>query len=341
MADPTTYFALSETDKIDALETAASKLGRPSDLLEKDIWVVWALNILFDGALAESLVFKGGTSLSKVYKAIDRFSEDIDVTCDIRKIIPDLIDDPTRPYPPNRSQAKKWAVAIQGRLSKWIAKEVVPILENKIQKDDVGARLRLDNDQLYLDYPALRGGTGYVRPTVLLEFGARSTGEPAERHHVICDLADAIDGLVFPVAQPRVMKAERTFWEKAMAIHAYCLRGTFRGGDRYARHWYDLERLDQTGIARRAYDDRPLAHAVAEHKQHFFRDTDAAGSVIDYQTAVDGSLCLVPAGAPLDALKDDYYRMIEAGLFQSDVVSFDNLMTRLAELQDRLNTGGN
>jgi nucleotidyltransferase AbiEii toxin of type IV toxin-antitoxin system len=340
MAEPASYFSLSETDKIDALETAASKLGRPADLLEKDIWVVWALNALFESELADSLVFKGGTSLSKVYKAIDRFSEDVDVTYDIRQIIPDLIDDPNRPYPPNRSQAKKWTVTVQDRLSKWIAGEVIPILESKIQKDGVSARLRLDADQLYLEYHALRGRTGYIRPAVLLEFGARSTGEPAERHHVICDLADAIDGLVFPVAHPRVMSAERTFWEKATAIHAYCLRGTFRGGDRYARHWYDLDCLDQIGIAKSAHDDGPLAHNVAEHKQHFFRETDASGSVIDYQAAIDGSLCLVPVGAPLGALRDDYAKMVDAGLFQSDVVSFDDLMNRLAELQDRVNTGG-
>lgn len=90
MSNVQTYFSLTDQDKIDALETAASKLGRPADLLEKDIWVVWSLNALFDSTLGESLVFKGGTSLSKVYKAIDRFSEDVDVTYDIRKIIPDL-----------------------------------------------------------------------------------------------------------------------------------------------------------------------------------------------------------------------------------------------------------
>lgn len=85
------YFALSSKDRIDALEAAASTLGRPADLLEKDIWVVWALDALFSSRIAEHLVFKGGTSLSKAYKAIDRFSEDIDLTYDIRQIIPDLL----------------------------------------------------------------------------------------------------------------------------------------------------------------------------------------------------------------------------------------------------------
>ena len=337
MAQTSDYFSLSDNDKIDALETAASKLGRPADLLEKDIWVVWALNALFDSALGESLVFKGGTSLSKVYKAIDRFSEDVDVTYDIRKIIPDLIDDPNKPYPPNRSQAKKWTEAVQSRLSGWIRDEVVPLVVDRIASDGIGAELRLEHDNLHLDYRAVRSGTGYVRPTVLLEFGARSTGEPAERRIVRCDLAEAIEGLALPEALPRVMTAERTFWEKATAIHAYCLRGAFRGGDRYARHWYDLDCLDQIGIAENALNDRVLANDVAEHKQHFFRETDTTGAVIDYQVAVEGSLNLVPTGAPLEALERDYGKMVDAGLFQADVISFEDLMDRLSVLQDRVN----
>ena len=338
MSKAQTYFSLSDTDKIDALETAASKLGRPADLLEKDIWVVWLLNALFDSALGESLVFKGGTSLSKVYKAIDRFSEDVDVTYDIRKIIPDLIADPKKPYPPNRSQAKKWTEAVQGRLSGWTKDEVVPLLEGKISDDGVGAKLRLEEDNLYLEYEAVRSGTGYVRPTVLLEFGARSTGEPARRHKIECDLAEAVEGLILPEAEPRVMDAERTFWEKATAIHAYCLRGAFRGGDRYARHWYDLDCLDRIGVAESALRDRVLAIDVAEHKQHFFRETDSTGSVIDYQIAVAGGLTLLPTGAPLRALKEDHSKMVDAGLLQPDAITFDDLMERLLILQNRANS---
>lgn len=337
MSNAQTYFSLADQDKIDALETAASKLGRPADLLEKDIWVVWSLNALFDSALGESLVFKGGTSLSKVYKAIDRFSEDVDVTYDIRKIIPDLIVDPEKPYPSNRSQAKKWTEAVHDRLSGWIRDEVVPRLEAKIEDDEVGAKLRLENDKLYLDYEAIRSGTGYVRPTVLLEFGARSTGEPARYHTIKCDLAEAIEGLILPEAKPRVMDAERTFWEKATAIHAYCLRGAFRDGDRYARHWYDLDCLDRIGIADSALQNRPLASDVAEHKQHFFRENDSAGAVIDYHTAIGGSLALIPAGDALKALEKDYGKMIDAGLFQSDAIPFCELMNRLFGLQNRAN----
>ncbi|EEE35347.1 hypothetical protein RKLH11_4023 [Rhodobacteraceae bacterium KLH11] len=337
MTPPTSYFDLTKKDKIDALEAAASNLGRPADLLEKDIWVVWALNALFESEWRDHLVFKGGTSLSKVYQAIDRFSEDVDVTYDIRHIIPDLIPDPESPYPPSRSQAKKWTEAVRERLSAWIETNVVPLLKTSIHNENLPASLRQENDIVYLDYEAVRGGNGYVRPAVLLEFGARSTGEPTECHKVKCDLVEGVEGLILPTAHPRVMAAERTFWEKATAVHAYCLRGAFRGGDRYARHWYDLDCLDQVGVAQRAFDDRGLANAVAEHKQHFFRETDTAGEVIDYATAVAGTLCLVPAGEPLEALRQDYQKTTDAGLLRPDAIGFDGLMEKLADLQNRAN----
>jgi len=87
---PESYLDLSVKDKREALEVAASKSGRPAPLLEKDIWVVLALNALFSSEYGTHLVFKGGTALSKVHKVIHRFSEDLDLTYDIRELIPGL-----------------------------------------------------------------------------------------------------------------------------------------------------------------------------------------------------------------------------------------------------------
>ena len=339
MTSQPSYFALSSKDKIDALEAAASTLGRSADLLEKDIWVVWALDVLFSSHIGDHVVFKGGTSLSKAFNAIDRFSEDVDLTYDIRQIIPDLINDPDDPYPSSRSQAKKWTETVRSRLSDWIKAEPRAILSAKIESVGAAAMLSDKDDELYLEYNAVRSGTGYVRPAVLLEFGARSTGEPAERHSITCDISDALPELGTPTAYPRVMSAERTFWEKATAIQAYCLRGTFRGGDRYARHWYDLDCLNHVGIAPKALDDRELGEDVAKHKQHFFREKNQSGEAIDYRDAVTGSLCLIPSGDALDALEKDYQKMREAGLLPSDAATFDELIDRLKVLQERANGG--
>jgi len=113
------FLRLSQDDQREVLEIVREKTQRPTLLLEKDVWVVWALGALFDSALADDLTFKGGTSLSKAYKVIDRFSEDIDLTYDIRKLIPDLIGGDGF-LPSSRSQASKWTRTVRERLPEWI-----------------------------------------------------------------------------------------------------------------------------------------------------------------------------------------------------------------------------
>ena len=108
---------------------------------------------------------------------------------------------------------------------------------------------------------------------------------------------------------PGVSVAERTFWEKATALHVYC-RQERRRGERLLRHWHDLVRLDDAGVADRALADRALALSVARHEAMFFPEKDSAGDRIDYEAAVSGGLQLVPTGTALEALADDYARMI-------------------------------
>lgn len=128
---PETWFALSHEDQAEALEIAAASTGRPPHLLEKDNWVVWILSAIYQSKLADKLTFKGGTSLSKAYKIIDRFSEDIDLTYDIREIAPDLLQN-GNPIPTSSSQAKKIADGVRDRLPDWIKNTVQPILATAI-----------------------------------------------------------------------------------------------------------------------------------------------------------------------------------------------------------------
>lgn len=264
------FFVLSKADQREALEYARAQSGRPAHLLEKDIWVVWALHTLFDSPLAEDLTFKGGTSLSKVYKIIDRFSEDIDLTYDIRKLIPDLLGDDGE-LPINRSQANKWTKAVRSRLPDWIAKEVLPVLQQALKRDHLKAQIELsglNNGSLLLRYPALMQGTGYVAPVVTLEFGGRATGKPHQIHQVTCDIAEYIPNVSFPTASPVVMSVSRTFWEKATAAHVFCAQGRVRG-ERYARHWHDLAAIARSPYFTTAIADREVAIAVAHHKSYF------------------------------------------------------------------------
>ncbi|NQW94077.1 MAG: nucleotidyl transferase AbiEii/AbiGii toxin family protein [Polaromonas sp.] len=332
------WFSLSRADQAEALEVAAGRTGRPAHLLEKDIWVVWALSAIYASPLAEKLTFKGGTSLSKVYKIIDRFSEDIDLTYDIRELVPDLLQG-GNPIPVSANQEKKITSAVRARLPEWIAGSVKPVLQGALIRSSAQAEFRVDgkdNEKLIIDYRAVKTGTGYAAASIQLEFGARATGEPNSRHKVHCDITPAIEGVEFPVAAPLVMAAERTFWEKAMAAHVYSLQGRLRG-ERYSRHWYDLAAMATTGHAARAAGDHQLARAVAEHKSVFFVEKDAHGSKIDYSKAVTGGLQLVPTGAALAALESDYAAMLEDGLLALHQPSFDEIMEKCRAIQDEVN----
>jgi hypothetical protein len=332
------FLSLGRDDQREVLEQVRAKTGRPSHLLEKDVWVVWALGTLFESQLAADLTFKGGTSLSKAYKVIDRFSEDVDLTYDIRKLIADLTGGEEF-IPANRSQASKWTKAVRDRLPDWIATTVRPVLEEALARDKLEAKLEIggaEKDKLLVSYPAINLGTGYVQPVINLEFGGCATGEPHGVMAVVCDMDGHIEGVTFPVASPVVMSVGRTFWEKATAAHVYCAQGRIRG-ERYARHWHDLAAIARSEHFEAVVTDRAVAQAVADHKTYFFSEKDTAGEVIDYSAATNGQLKIVPEGDVRTALADDYAKMVTDEVMVGDALPFDALMQACAEIADRAN----
>lgn len=331
------FFALPAEDRRDALATAADKSGRPIHLLEKDVWVVWTLQALFGSVHGKHLVFKGGTSLSKGYGVIRRFSEDVDLTYDIREIAGDLIGESESILPSSKSQGKKWTDEIRERLAKLVSHKIAPQLAESLRSQGLPAKVSAVGEKILLEYGALAPSYGYVKPTVTLEFGARSTGEPSEPRAVVCDAAEHLPSVAFPSARPQVMRPERTFWEKATAIHVFCHRSAFRGGDRYARHWHDITRLDAAGYATSAIADKLLAKDVADHKTVFFAEKNKKGTVIDYHHAIDGALRLVPDKDDLEKLAEDYKGMVEDGLLLDEAEPIEKLMEHCQAIQDRAN----
>ncbi|MCC5860636.1 MAG: nucleotidyl transferase AbiEii/AbiGii toxin family protein [Gammaproteobacteria bacterium] len=329
------FFDLSHEDRREALEYAREQTGRPSHLLEKDVWVVWMLRALFESPLATDLTFKGGTSLSKVYKVIDRFSEDIDLTYDIRSLIPDLIGAGDQ-LPTSRSQASKWTKTVRQRLPSWIEGHVQPVIQTALERDGLDATIAVHDNKLLLRYPDVAQGTGYVAPVVLLEFGGRATGEPHQVLPAACDMAGHVPGVTFPAATPLVMTLARTFWEKATAAHVYCAQGRIRG-DRYARHWYDLAAITRSAYFADAIADRAVASAVVNHKSRFFIEKDAKGTLIDYSAATTGRLKIVPEGEARNALAEDYAAMLADEVMLSGAPPFDTLLELCGHLETQVN----
>ena len=331
------FFSLSRADRKEALQAASARIGRPAYLLEKDVWVVWTLSALFQSAIAPALTFKGGTSLSKAYNAINRFSADIDLTCDIREFIPE-IKAGDNGIPATASKAKKWSDIVRKSLPGWISGKVRPILSEALKQGKLDARLSAsgtEGEKLLIYYPPLTEGSNYVSPTVQLEFGARSTGEPHEKKLITCDMAAHVPELSFPEVSPNVMRIERTFWEKATAAHFYC-RQTEAPSVQFSRHWYDLVEISQTVYFKQAVGDRDLALNVACHKDMFFREKDSKGKPISYLDAVKGKIQLVPKEKAFGDLALDYEKMTEAGLIQSPP-SFGKIMTDCEKIQFEIN----
>ena len=333
---PESYFRLSARDKADALNAASAVSGRPPHLLEKDIWVVWSLAALFESQFGSRLVFKGGTALSKAYNVIRRFSEDVDLTYDIRALAPQLVGNAPEgidAIPPSRSQEKRWSDGIRRELlPAWLRDHAHPVVEAELTALG-SATSRVTEDCIFIDYEPVTPASSYALPRVKLEFGARSSGEPSSVIPVRCDIEGLISGVEFPVAAPRVMNLPRIFWEKATAAHVYCLQGEPGLSERFSRHFHDLARLDEAGHLSEALAANDVADAVAVHKAAFFAEKDSAGNRVDYMQAVHGDLTLVPTASAFDALKRDYQRMTEDGLLFDEAESFETLMSRCATIQ--------
>jgi Nucleotidyl transferase AbiEii toxin, Type IV TA system len=133
------------------------------------------------------------------------------------------------------------------------------------------------------------------------------------------------------------MSAERTFWEKATAIHVFCKQGAFDDVQPRSRHWYDLSKLRQKGVAKKALADKQLALNVATHKNLFFKEKDTQKVNINYVAAVNGNLLLIPWGDALRSLEADYREMVDAGMFLEEPPTFSALMASCSEIERQAN----
>ncbi len=333
----TMFQSFSAEDRRHALRVTEQKGEYPAHLIEKDIWVVATLGVLFDAEFADHLTFKGGTSLSKVWRAIRRFSEDVDITYDIRAFAPDPVSGVgDEALAPSRGQEKRWTRGIRTRLAEWVRDEARPVQEAGLSDAGFVAKCRVEGDRLCVAYEPIFEAGDFLYPEVIVEFGARSTGEPHATRPVVCDAAACLPDVTFPETRPAVMLAERTFWEKASAVHVFC-RQKRRRGERLPRHWHDLARLDEAGIAANALDDHVLALSVARHKAAFFVENDVLGKRIDHEAAVTGGLQIVPSGAAQEMLADDYAKMLAGGMLLDEGEPFDALMERCAAIEVRAN----
>ncbi len=324
-----TFLQLPPDEQASILQTCAVKLGRRPEHLEKDVWICWALQNLFGMPERLPMAFKGGTSLSKVFDAIRRFSEDVDVTIDYRSL-----DAGIDPFVPGLSKTaqKQFSEALKAHVKQHTHDVVLPYFENlfaPFATREKAIELSEDGESMRIYYPSVYGD----RENVFLEFGGRNVTEPNEEHSIRPYIAEVIKELEFPSARVRVLSPVRTFWEKATLIHAECLRPEPRlDASRMSRHWSDLAALADHEIGKRSLSSRESLAEVVKHKKVFFHSATA-----NYDACLVGKLRLVPDGPLLDALKADFGQMVTDRMFDVEPPGFDKIVLRLKTLEQEIN----
>lgn len=334
--------ALTAAQRAEVFQAAAQQSGMSAVILEKDFWVCWTLRRLFAlPDVGDHLIFKGGTSLSKVWKAISRFSEDIDVSLSREWLGFTGEHDPENVG--SRKQQRKRLDDLSAACAEKIRAVLLPALRQDVRAHlrDTGWQVELDTEDpqtVLFNYPSAVApavANAYVRREVRIECGARSDAWPAEHKIVRPYVAEALAGVVADAeVAVKVLAIERTYWEKATILHAEAHREETKATPpRFSRHYADLAALADHAEAKAAVNRSDLRERVVAHKQVFFASTWAS-----YETAVPGSFRLVPAEARLQMLAQDYRDMRE--MFFGEPLPWEEIVARLRALEKSINGPG-
>ena len=320
------------------LQQAASREHLPEYAVEKDWWVSMTLKALFKTSAKECLVFKGGTSLSKGWHLIDRFSEDIDVALNHRFFVAQL--DNNTQLKNLRKKSRKFMVAdlakdldAQMKALGLFGYEVKPEIV-----DEAGTPISSDADPtvIYVNYPSVSSDSSpYVPSRVKIEISFLSMDEPFETRTISSIISahfpedDNETECAIPVVLP-----SRTFLEKAFLLNEEFQKPEPRSL-RMTRHLYDLEKLMDTDFGKMALSDKDLYRKIVEHRRKFYHVGYA-----DYDKDYPESIVFLPPERCLKEWESDYGEMLEHFVYGS-TLSFEELLKRISVLQDRFRALGN
>ena len=325
------WLKLTDLNKRNIFAETARQKALPISSIEKDWWVAHVLLALFSTEYADKLVFKGGTSLSKGWNLIERFSEDVDLALDreffgfagelSNKQIHKLR------YASYEFISTKFVVALDLSF-----KEIG--LENVIVKPQ--QVVNHDQDPLIIEiyYPKLTGQDVYLRPDILVEIGSRSLKEPYSQRNIstfvseiFTEMPFAKNSIIVPTVNP-----ERTFLEKVFLLHEEYQRPPEKMRvERLSRHLYDIEKLSRTLYFQKALSDKNLYNTIVAHREKF---SHLGG--IDYTKHAPKHIQIIPPKYVLSLWEDDYERMKNSMIY-GEKISFNELILRIDNIQKIIN----
>jgi len=296
------FINLSSEEKKDIIEVAAQKMNVDPVIIEKDWWVVQTLNHLFLSPYADHLTFKGGTSLSKAYQLIDRFSEDIDVTINKHSLDPDFNIQLFEGL--SRKKRDTLLKNLHSKATTFIREAIMPNLQDSMPSSPIFKISESDPLSIEIYYESvLSSKLSYIQSRIYVEFGFRGSINPAEQRPVQTYIQDMLGNEIDPlISLVTTLSPIKTFFEKATLLHAEYNRPLDKMTPlRLSRHFYDLFQMHQAGLLESVLDSYEILHEVIKHKNALF-----ASGWVDYFSIVKSGINMTPHEDRISSLQKDY-----------------------------------
>ena len=329
----TTWLTLPLERRIDILNQATEFTGLPVVAIEKDWWITLALNACFSLPYSENIIFKGGTSLSKGWNLIERFSEDIDLALD-RKYLGFEGDI-------SKTQIRKLRTKSCEFISTVFVEDLKKVFTewNAINQCSIFAQEVKDTDKdpqiIEIYYQSVLDTERYLPQKVLIEVGSRSLTEPTEKREINSIFSSLFPNLNFadkPFSISTVLP-QKTFLEKVFLLHEEFSQAPEKIRiNRLTRHLYDLEKLMDTEHGIEALINITLYNNIVAHREKF-----NAIRGIDYANHTHDKINIVPPDSIIEQWREDY-QVMTRNMFYGNFLTFDELINRITELQKRINT---
>lgn len=327
------FYNIENEEKVAIFNAVATEKGMKPFAVEKDWWVSRTLEIIFSMDIARHLVFKGGTSLSKAWKLIQRFSEDIDLAIDREYFFKSDKDWEKKEITALRKEASLFSTGVffDKLKEKFLKKGFNGLVFKVIEAKDSDQDPRI----IEIYYPNLiTQPSEYVLPRVQIEIGCRSLREPfsVQTFGALVDEVYADRDFAEPFFQVPTVNPERTFLEKIFLLHEEFHRPQEKMRvDRLSRHLYDVYQLSKAGVSDKAINDKELYETIVAHRYKFAR----IGGV-NYNNHNPKTLNPVPPPELMDDWEKDYAKMLEDMIYEEEKPTFADLIENLNILRMQL-----
>jgi len=334
------FFQLSSQDRIEIINQAVIHKKLPPEAIEKDIWVTAVLRALFALPYSEHISFKGGTSLSKCWSVIERFSEDVDIA--INREYFGFFGEIFTIKQISKNLRKACCKFCRNTLQFDLAKQMI---ESGIDENMFSVSMNItdittvDPEKIFIKYKSLfvdnhiNSIENYIKPVVVLEINGRSMKEPLERVEIKSFIDEIFAGRAFvdEAFFVSVVAPERTFLEKICLLHEeFSKQDEHIRVNRMSRHLYDIARILDTPIAEKALNNIALYKSIIAHRRMFIAIKD-----FDYDTLFPATINIIPPKFAVTDWEEDYNKM--RTMIYGKYVPFNNLIDSIKQLNERIN----